>query len=104
MVDDMITSGGTITKAATLLKAVGALDIYVAATHAVMCENAVTRISQSPIKSVAVTDTIPLCDEARTLKNLTQLSLAPLLGEAIKRIHLHQSISELFLRKSRSRS
>jgi len=104
MVDDMITSGGTITKAATLLKAVGALDIYVAATHAVMCENAVTRISQSPIKSVAVTDTIPLSSAARTLKNLTQLSLAPLLGEAIKRIHLHQSISELFLRKSRSRS
>jgi ribose-phosphate pyrophosphokinase len=101
MVDDMITSGGTITKAATLLKAVGCRDIYVAATHAVMCEEAVARICQSPIKSVAVTDTIPLCEEARKLKNLTQLSLAPLLGEAIKRIHLHQSISELFLRKSK---
>jgi len=100
MVDDMITSGGTITRAATLLKAVGAMDIYVAATHAVMCENAITRISQSPIKSVAVTDTIPLPSAARSLKNLTQLSIAPLLGEAIKRIHLHQSISELFLRKS----
>jgi ribose-phosphate pyrophosphokinase len=101
MVDDMITSGGTITKAATLLKAVGAMDIYVAATHAVMCENAVIRISESPIKSVVVTDTIQLSGSARSLKNLTQLSLAPLLGEAIKRIHLHQSISELFLRKSK---
>jgi ribose-phosphate pyrophosphokinase len=101
MVDDMITSGGTITKAAALLRAVGAGDIYVAATHAVMCENAVASICQSPIKSVAVTDTIPLCQEARKLKNLTQLSLAPLLGEAIKRIHLHQSVSELFLRKSK---
>jgi ribose-phosphate pyrophosphokinase len=104
IVDDMITSGGTITKAATLLKAVGALDIYVAATHAVMCENAVIRISESPIKSVAVTDTIQLSSAARSMRNLTQLSLAPLLGEAIKRIHLHQSISELFLRKSKRQS
>jgi ribose-phosphate pyrophosphokinase len=101
MVDDMITSGGTIAKAATLLKAVGAMDIYVAATHAVMCENAVIRLSESPIKSVTVTDTIPLSSGARSLKNLTQLSLSPLLGEAIKRIHLHQSVSELFLRKSK---
>ena len=101
MVDDMITSAGTITKAAALLETVGAGDIYVAATHAVMCENAVTRICEAPIKSVVVTDTIPLCPEARKLRNLTQLSLAPLLGEAIKRIHLHQSVSELFLRKAK---
>jgi ribose-phosphate pyrophosphokinase len=99
IVDDMITSGGTIAKAAHLLRERGARDIYVAATHAVMCENAVARLSESPVKLVTVTDTIPLCEEARRLKIIKQLSLAGLLGEAIRRIHRHESVSQLFLRK-----
>jgi ribose-phosphate pyrophosphokinase len=99
IVDDMITSGGTIAKAAHLLRQRGARDIYVAATHAVMCENAVARLSESPVKLVTVTDTIPLCAEARRLKIIKQLSLAGLLGEAIRRIHRHESVSQLFLRK-----
>jgi ribose-phosphate pyrophosphokinase len=100
MVDDMITSGGTIAKAAELLANSGARDIYVAATHPVFCCGAVDRLKDAPIRSIIVTDTIPLSDEARKMKNIKQLSLAGLLGEAIKRIHLHQSVSQLFLRKS----
>jgi len=99
LVDDMITSGGTITKAASLLKAEGARDIHVAATHPVLCGRALEQLRASPIKSVIVADTIPLSSEARKLGILRQLTLAPLLGEAIRRIHLHQSVSALFLRK-----
>jgi len=100
MVDDMITSGGTITKAATLLKERGARDIYVAATHPVLCGDAIPRIVAAPIKAITVTDTIPLSPEARKVRKIQQLSLAGLLAEAIKRIHLHESISQLFPRKT----
>jgi ribose-phosphate pyrophosphokinase len=99
IVDDMITSGATIAKAARLLKERGAGDIYVAATHAVMCESAAERLHDSPIKLIVVADTIPMCDAGRQMKNLKQLSLASLLGEAIRRIHRHESVSQLFLRK-----
>ncbi|MCX5670622.1 MAG: ribose-phosphate pyrophosphokinase [Planctomycetota bacterium] len=99
IVDDMITSGGTIAKAAHLLKERGARDIYVAATHAVMCENAVARLRDAPVKLVTVTDTIPFCNEARQLRMFKALSLAGLLGEAIRRIHRHESVSRLFLRR-----
>ena len=102
MVDDMITSGGTIRQAVTLVKARGARDIYVAATHPVLCGDAVRRLKESPIKEVAVADTIPLAPEAAALENLKQLSLAPLLGKAIKRIHEHESVSELFFPKAAS--
>jgi len=102
MVDDMITSGGTIRQAVNLVKARGARDIYVAATHPVLCGGAVRRLKESPIKEVTVTDTIPLAPEAAALENLKQLSLAPLLGKAIKRIHKHESVSELFLPKTAS--
>jgi ribose-phosphate pyrophosphokinase len=104
MVDDMITSGGTITKAAEILKDRGALDIYVAATHAVFCCDALERIRRSPIKLITVTDSIPLAPEAERMKQIKQLSLAELLGEAIRRIHLHKSVSELFLRKDKRKA
>ena len=99
VVDDMITSGGTIVNAANLLKAEGARDIYVAATHPVLCGSAVKRLRASPIKALVVTDTIPLSAEAKKLQRIKVLSLARLLGEAIKRIHLHKSVSQMFLRK-----
>ncbi|KPJ75609.1 MAG: ribose-phosphate pyrophosphokinase [Planctomycetes bacterium DG_20] len=104
IVDDMITSGGTIRRAADLVKECGARDVYVAATHPVFCPGAVENLATSPAKEVAVADTIPLTPEAADLKNLRQLSLAPLLGEAIKRIHKHESVSELFLRKTKSKA
>jgi ribose-phosphate pyrophosphokinase len=100
MVDDMISSGGTIAKAAGLLKKGGAKDIYVAATHAVFCGGAVERLSVPALTGIVVTDTIPLRPEARRMKRLQVLSIAELLGKAIKRIHRHESVSQLFLRKT----
>jgi len=99
MVDDMISSGGTIAKAAAILSEHGAKSVYVAATHAVFCGNAVERLSDPAITGVVVTDTIPQQPEAARMKNLKVLSLAELLGKAIQRIHRHESVSQLFLRK-----
>jgi ribose-phosphate pyrophosphokinase len=102
MVDDMITSAGTICKAANLLREHGARDIYVAATHAVLTDDAMPRICQSALSQIVVSDTIPLRPEAAAMPIFKQLSIAQLLGEAIKRIHLNKSVSQLFFRKKRS--
>jgi len=97
MVDDMIATGGSVVEAARFLKEHGALDIYVGATHAVFCGPAYERLSAAPLKEVVVTDTIPLGDGANLLGDrLKVVSVAPLLAEAIKRIHFNQSVSELF--------
>ena len=96
VVDDMITSGSTLAEAAVLLRAQGALEVHAAATHAVLGAGAVGRLAEAAIDSIAVTDTIPLAEEAKNLRKITVLSLAELLGEAIKRIHMHQSVSQLF--------
>jgi len=101
IIDDMISSGGTICQAASLLKDRGARDIYVAATHPIFVPGAVDRLSKSPITRVTVTDTVPLSDEADASDLIKVLSMAELLGDAIVRIHKHESISELFLKKLR---
>ncbi len=101
IIDDMISSGGTICKAASLLKDRGACGIYVAATHPIFVPGAVQRLCDTPIAQVTVTDTVPLSDEAAACDLVRQLSLAELLGDAIVRIHKHDSISELFLKKLR---
>jgi ribose-phosphate pyrophosphokinase len=85
----------TITGAATKLKQSGATEIYVAITHGVFCGKAIEKINQSPITMLGVTDSIPLPPEKMTPK-IKVLSVAPLLAEAIKRIHHDQSISILF--------
>ena len=95
MFDDMISTAGSICGAATVLKARGAKAIYVAATHGVLCGPAVERLDKAPIEQVIITDTIPLQAEQR-LSKINVLSVAPLLGEAIKRIHRNESISKLF--------
>ncbi|MEA3368126.1 MAG: ribose-phosphate diphosphokinase, partial [Planctomycetota bacterium] len=101
MVDDMISSGGTICKAASLLKDRGARDIYVAATHPMFVPGALQSLRDTPIKRITVTDTVPLSPEAAECDLVKVLSLAELLGDAIVRIHKHESISELFLKKLR---
>jgi len=101
MIDDMISSGDTICKAAGLLKECGARDVYVAATHPIFVEGAVERLSDAPIKRVTVTDTVPLSEEAAQSPLIEQVSVAELLGDAIVRIHKDESISELFLKKMR---
>jgi ribose-phosphate pyrophosphokinase len=96
IVDDMITRGTTLAAAAPLLKESGAEDIYVAATHPVMCCGAAENLTEPSLKEIIVTDSIPLSDEAKRLENVKVLSLAELLGEAIRRIHMHESVSALF--------
>ncbi len=97
MVDDMITTAGTVCEAAKLLVDHGANEIYVAATHAVLVGLAMERLADSPVAEVIVTDTIPCgarCVPIETI--LKELSIAELLGEAIHRIHHNLSVSILF--------
>ncbi len=95
MFDDMISTGGSICEAAKLVKDKGAKEIHVAASHGVFCGPAIERLSKAPIDSIVVTDSIPVPEE-KMLPNMKVLSIAPMLGEAIKRIHQHKSISAIF--------
>ena len=95
--DDMISTAGSICGAAELVKKKGAREIHVAASHGVFAGEAVERLKNAPIDSIVVTDSIPVSEEkAAQLPNLKVLSIAPMLGEAIRRIHQHKSISEIF--------
>ena len=96
MVDDMISTAGTISGAAHMVKALGARRIVAGATHGVFAGPAVERLEQSPIDEIVVTDTIPVHEESRQLKCLKVLSVAELLGEAIRRIHMNESVSSMF--------
>lgn len=95
MFDDMISTAGSICGAASVLADRGAKEIYVAATHGVLCGPAIERMMQSPLREVVITDTIPLRPD-QLLPKIKVLSVAPLLGEAIKRIHRNESVSRLF--------
>jgi len=94
--DDMISTAGSITGAARLMHKRGARQIFLAATHGILCGNAMEKISQDFIDGVILTDTIPLAPE-KAIDKITVLSVAPLLGEAIKRIHRNESVSRLFV-------
>lgn len=99
MVDDIIATAGTMVQAARLVHERGARRIIVTATHPVLCGSAVERLAAAPIDHLAVTDTIPLSEESRRrLPNLTVLTVSELMGEAIRRIHRHESISSLFMK------
>jgi len=95
MIDDIIDTAGTITKGAVALKQWGAREIYVCCTHAVLSGPAVKRLDEAPIKEVVTTNTIPVPGE-KLINKLKVLSVAPLLGEAIIRIHEDLSVSKLF--------
>ncbi|MHC4067549.1 MAG: ribose-phosphate diphosphokinase [Planctomycetota bacterium] len=95
--DDMITSAGTVCEAANLVRRHGASGVYVGATHAVLSGPAKERLAGAEILQLCLTDTIPLKDKVSArLGNVVVLSVAELMGEAIRRIHEHQSISALF--------
>jgi len=97
MFDDMISTAGSICSAAKLVKSKGAREIHVAASHGVFAGKAVERLKEAPVDSIVVTNSIPISPEkAKQLPNLKVLSIAPMLGEAIRRIHQHRSISEIF--------
>ena len=99
MVDDMISTAGTICEAAKLVSEHGAKQIIAAATHGVLVGPAIERINSSNISKVIITDTIAIDSRLDNLKDKLQvLSVARLLGEAVHRIHHHMSISSLFTR------
>jgi ribose-phosphate pyrophosphokinase len=105
MVDDMITTGGTVTEACRILKDNGAGDIFIAATHAVFAPPAMERLAKAQFTRLAVTDTIPVGDRCHSLRErLMVLSVADLLGEAILRIHNNQSVSAMFSTKNEKKS
>jgi ribose-phosphate pyrophosphokinase len=95
--DDMIDTAGTITHAAAALKENGAKRVVAACAHAVLSGPALDRINDSALEDVIVTNTIPMDENQKKCKKLTVLSVASLLGEAIKRIHEETSVSSLFV-------
>ena len=95
LADDMIDTAGTVTEAAHALKQLGANDIYVCATHALLSGPAAQRLTDAPIVEVAVTDTIH-CPPERRFEKLTVLSVGELLSKAIRYTHAEQSVSSLF--------
>ena len=102
MVDDMITTAGTICEAAKLVKEHGARDVICAATHPVLVGLAIERIGEAPLSKLVVTDTIPCNSRCKPIESkLSVLSVADLLGEAIHRIHHNQSVSSLFSHNGR---
>ena len=96
IVDDMIDTAGTLAGAAKALMEHGATRVVACATHGVLSGPAIQRILESPLDEVIVSDTIPLSPAAKTCPKIRQVSMARLLGEAIKRIHSSDSVSSLF--------
>jgi ribose-phosphate pyrophosphokinase len=96
IVDDMVDTGGTITRAAEALRQRGAEAVYACATHPVLSGPALQLINDSPIEELLLTDTIPLNGKDKECPKLKVLSIAPLLAETIRRIHEGLSVSSLF--------
>ena len=96
IVDDIIDSGGTICNAAQALIDVGALSVDAYVTHGVLSGSAVSNISNSPLSSLVTTDSIKATEAVRISSNIRQISIAPIIGEAIRRVHTEQSVSSLF--------
>ena len=95
IVDDMVATAGSLVEAVDAIKKAGALEVYAAITHAVLCGPAIDRIKRSRLKELVVTDTIPIGKD-KMIDKIKVLSVAPLLAEAIKRIHCEESLSVLF--------
>jgi ribose-phosphate pyrophosphokinase len=96
MFDDVITTGRTLAQAALALRANGAREIYAGITHGVFCPDAFERVGKSPLKELAVTDTLDHT-YMQLPENVMELSVAGLLGEAVQRIHDERSLSSLFV-------
>ena len=97
IIDDIIDTAGTIVKAASALVEHGATEVYACCTHPVFSGPAISRLKESQIKEIIVTNTIPLTDAAKDMGKIKELSVAKLLGEAINRIHSGDSVSSLFV-------
>jgi ribose-phosphate pyrophosphokinase len=95
--DDIIDTAGTIVKAANALKANGAARVFACAVHGVLSGLAIDRLEAAPIDQVIITNTIPMNERAKSCKKIKQLSVARLLGQAIRSIHEETSVSSLFV-------
>ena len=96
--DDMISTAGSICGAARVVREHGASKVYVSAAHGVLCGPAVSNLSCAPIDEIVLTNSLPIGEQAKKsgLQNVRTVSVAPLLGEAIRRIHRNESVSHLF--------
>jgi ribose-phosphate pyrophosphokinase len=97
LVDDIVDTGGTLTRAAQALMEKGAIAVHACCTHAVLSGRSVENIQNSPIREMIVTDTIPLKKEAQECPKVKVLSISGVLAEAILRIHKDESVSSLFI-------
>jgi ribose-phosphate pyrophosphokinase len=97
IMDDMVDTAGTLTKAAEVLKERGAKKVIAYCTHPVLSGPAIERISSSPLDELVVVDTIPLSEAARACSKIRQLSCAELLAETFKRISKGDSVMSLFI-------
>ncbi len=93
--DDMISTARSLVVAVNVARFNGAREVYACATHAVLCDNAINRLRDARVNQIIVTDSIPLTPE-KQLPKIHVLSVAPLLADAIKRIHFNESVSKLF--------
>lgn len=97
ILDDMVDTAGTLTQAAEALIKKGAKEVHACCAHAVLSGPAIKRINESPLKSVLVTNTVPLNDKAKKCKKIKVISIGELLGETIIRSHTGRSVSSLFV-------
>jgi ribose-phosphate pyrophosphokinase len=97
IVDDIVDTAGTLVGTVKTLKANGAKDIHACFSHAVLSGPAVTRLAESEIQGIVTTNTIPIDPDKQKAAKIHSLSIAPLLGEAIQRIHNNASVSSLFV-------
>lgn len=96
LVDDIVDSGGTLCNAAIALESQGAKEVHAYVVHGVLSGAAVERVSKSTLKTLVITDSIAATEEMKAAPNIEQVSIAPLIGEAARRISEERSISELF--------
>jgi ribose-phosphate pyrophosphokinase len=96
LVDDIVDSAGTLCNAAVALMEKGAASVSAYVTHGVLSGGAVARVAASPMEELVITDSIQATEAVREARNIRQLSIAPLLGEAVKRINEEESVSSLF--------
>jgi ribose-phosphate pyrophosphokinase len=96
LIDDIVDTAGTLCNAAVALIDSGASRVYAYVTHGVLSGDAVSRVADSPIQSLVITDSIVATDPVRAARNIRQLTIAPLMGEAIRRISEERSVSSLF--------
>ena len=97
LLDDMVDTAGTLCNAASMLVDAGAAEVHACCSHGVLSGPAIERLEASVIKSLVITNSIPLRGKAKECEKITVLPVSKLLGEAIRRIHSEDSVSSLFV-------